>query len=122
MQLNTKATFDFINILCKKIKNLNKNILLIGEQDPFYSSIYHETEFLKSLDSIFNFNFAYSNNFSSINLKNLLSNNNPQKILFTNNHDVERNRYGEEDIKIAKIIGLILLTKNNSKIIIMDKK
>ena len=115
-QLNTDQTMEFINSISKNIKQKTKDIFLIGEQDPYYTDIIHEKKLMLGLDKLMNFKFAYNNFFDPYVFMTILKKN-KDMIYFLNNHDVQRNRYGEDNPEIAKIMATLLMIQNNTKII-----
>jgi alpha-glucosidase len=125
-QLNTNETMNFIKKIRlhtnSKIKDfvkeeLSEDILLIGEQNPYFSKTSDEIILLKYLDKLMNFQFAYLNSIDAEKFKYNLENPKDNMICFLNNHDVIRNRYGEENPEIAKIMATFLLSQNETKII-----
>ncbi|VVU94973.1 Alpha amylase, catalytic domain [seawater metagenome] len=117
-QLNTKNTIQFIKNLSNNVKkNISEDLLLIGEQHPYFTRKEQEQEYLTSLDKIMNFNLAYTNKLDTEIISNKIINKSKDMICFINNHDVVRNRYGENNPLIAKLMATLLLSLNETKII-----
>jgi alpha-glucosidase len=122
-QLNTNETFDLLEHLRGWASSELKNkILFLGETE--FSDINYAKRFYKSIDLVMNYRLAYLNELNNIKYVNELtkwygisiaSSKNP--LFYFYNHDRKRQRYGENNIYIAKLMATLLLIQHGAKII-----
>tara|TARA_Y100001933_G_C18999263_1_gene563912 strand:+ start:1028 stop:2416 length:1389 start_codon:yes stop_codon:yes gene_type:complete len=122
-QLNTARTFKLLNELRYWIKTkLSNNFLLLGETE--FDNISVAKQFYKSIDLVMNYRLAYINKLDPLIFRNelkkwykLTNNISKTPLFYFYNHDRKRQRYGENNYYIAKLMSAILLIQSGIKII-----
>lgn len=123
-QINADENFDYWKKVRLWIDSNYPDAVLLAETNcnhttpdmiDRYNDIFHlvmDFNFLKEIDT-------NKNNIMSIKLNDIVKNNNTKNpVYFLNNHDMLRNRYGEESSKdIAEHLAKLLLTIKGCKII-----
>ena len=126
-QLNTNKNFKFLEEFIEFIKsyglnNYNNKILILGETE--YNTEYEMNKYTELLDLNMNYNLSYLNKLDAklyfneldkwykLNLKY-----NKYPLFYLNNHDRLRQRYGEQNEKIAKFIFALTHVQWGYKII-----
>jgi alpha-glucosidase len=119
-QYNTHKTFTLLEEIKEYVKSIDKNIILLGESD--FDDLELAKKFIEILDYSRNDNFTQINKLDAQKFEKLIEewykiNNGKSPLWYMNNHDLPRQRYGEQDPRIAKLIAALYLLQYGTKII-----
>ncbi len=122
-QRNTKETFKFVNDIRNYInKVFNDDIILLAE--TYLGDLKMAKNYYKSVDFVMNSRVTSIDKLDPNKFKKELKNwynvsksCNRTPLFFYYSHDLKRQRYGEKNEYIAKLMAALLLVQNGAKII-----
>lgn len=120
-QFNTTKTYSFLEMLTKYVKKKNKKIIILAESE--FENEDQAKKFIDICDLSRNEQFATINKLDIEKINNNINFwynlNKPNKIplWYLNHHDLDRQRYGEINPKLAKLMAALYLLQYGTKII-----